>query len=248
MEGSVSPRTNKLLALLSEAEYRRIRPHLHFVEYEPGQRLVQEGAKTRYVQFPVSGIIARMVYDRDGESNEFGICGNEGAIGLSGLSGSGADTPLGTSLVIVKTAVYRCAPSVIEKLMDSPELRAIVIRYFRYVLCEAMLVAFCNKHHSLHQQMCRLLLMLTDRAFSTEVRTTHQMMGHLLGSRREGVTEAAGRLGKQNALVRTRGMLRVTDRDAVLQQTCDCYFRLQSRYSALVLPEEPLPGTASAEQ
>jgi CRP-like cAMP-binding protein len=174
-----------------------------------------------------------MILDRDGESAHFGLCGDEGAVGLSGLQGSSATTALGTSLVIVRSAAYRCATSAIERELEIEELRSLVIRYFRYVLSEAMLVAFCNKRHTLQQQMCRLLLMVTDRIASAEIRTTHQIIAALVGTRREAITDMAGRLRNDGVLAYTRGALRIIDRNALLEQTCDCYLRLQDRYTEL---------------
>jgi CRP-like cAMP-binding protein len=182
----------------------------------------------------VSGIIARTIVDQHGDSAHFGICGNEGAIGLSGLSGEDPTEALGTSLVIVKTAAYRCPAAVIDRELEAPELRWLVIRYFRYVLSESMMTTFCNKHHTLHQQFCRLLLMVSDRTTSNDIRTTHEIVAQLLGSRREGITEAVGRLRKEKVVTHSRGILRIADRNALLQRTCECYFRLHSRYSSLV--------------
>jgi CRP-like cAMP-binding protein len=234
MQGSISPRSNKLLGQLDERVYRRVRSCLEFCEFDPGDTLVQEGRQTRYLHFPVSGVIARTIVDQNGDSAHFGICGNEGAIGLSGLSGTDPTEALGTSLVVVKTTAYRCPAAVIDRELEAPELRWLVIRYFRYVLSESMMTTFCNKHHTLHQQFCRLLLMLSDRTTSDDIRTTHELVAQLLGSRREGITEAVGRLRKEKVVTHSRGILRIADRNALLQRTCECYFRLHNRYSSLV--------------
>ncbi|MGE5526108.1 MAG: Crp/Fnr family transcriptional regulator, partial [Rhodospirillaceae bacterium] len=208
MEGSISPRRNKLLARLSSAAYRRVASCLEYHEYDGGDRLVQEARTTRYVHFPVFGAIARLVLDKNGHAAHFGVCGHEGLIGLSGLSGGDPVEALATVVVLLKTGVYRCPVQIVDAELDAPEVRTMVIRYFRYVLSEAMLTAFCNKHHSLHQQLCRLLLMLSDRTTSSTIHTTQTLLGEVLGSRREGITEATSRLRKENIITHDRGIFR----------------------------------------
>ena len=54
----------------------------------------------------------------------------------------------------------------------------------------------CNRHHSVDQQLCRWLLLSLDRLSSADLTMTQELIANMLGVRREGVTEAAGRLQK----------------------------------------------------
>lgn len=235
MEGSISPRTNRLLAQLASPALSRLRPFLQFYEHEVGESLVEEAQRTQYMHFPVTGVISRMVQDHSGKSNEFGVCGREGAVGLSALSGGTPIRPLTTSLVVVKTAGYRIDARIIEAELQNAELRSIIIRYFRYVLAEAMLTSFCNKYHSLHQQFCRILLLMTDRVPVSEIRTTHQMMSQIVGARREAITQIVGRLHSDKILTLHRGTLRIMDQEGLLTHTCECYERMKERYNSLLM-------------
>jgi len=51
-----------------------------------------------------------------------------------------------------------------------------------------------NRHHSIEQQLCRWLLLSLDRLAADDLNMTQELIASMLGVRREGVTEAAGKL------------------------------------------------------
>jgi CRP-like cAMP-binding protein len=63
--------------------------------------------------------------------------------------------------------------------------------------------AACNRHHSIDQMLCKWLLLSLDR--SNELVMTQELIANMLGVRREGVTEAAGRLHKARNIDYRRG-------------------------------------------
>ena len=83
--------------------------------------------------------------------------------------------------------------------------------------------AVCNRHHSLDQQLCRWLLLSLDRLASNELVMTQELIANMLGVRREGVTDAAGKLQKAGLIKYSRGRITVLDRAGLERRTCECY-------------------------
>jgi CRP-like cAMP-binding protein len=83
--------------------------------------------------------------------------------------------------------------------------------------------AVCNRHHSLDQQLCRWLLLSLDRLSSNDLLMTQELIANMLGVRREGVTEAAGRLQEAGLIRYRRGHITVIDRPGLELRTCECY-------------------------
>jgi CRP-like cAMP-binding protein len=93
--------------------------------------------------------------------------------------------------------------------------------------------AFCHRHHSLEHRLCRWLLQSVDRLPSRELYITQELMGVMLGVRREAVTLAAARLQAMGALRYSRGHLTVLSRDALKKCACECYAALKAESEAL---------------
>ncbi|MEP7244472.1 MAG: helix-turn-helix domain-containing protein, partial [Gammaproteobacteria bacterium] len=83
--------------------------------------------------------------------------------------------------------------------------------------------AVCNRHHSVDQQLCRWLLLSLDRLASNELVMTQELIANMLGVRREGVTEAAGKLQKLGVIGYSRGKITVLDRPRLEELSCECY-------------------------
>jgi hypothetical protein len=83
--------------------------------------------------------------------------------------------------------------------------------------------AVCNRHHSVDQQLCRWLLLSLDRLSSDQLTMTRELIANMLGVRREGVTEAAGKLQRLGVIRYSRGQITVLDRAKLEQLCCECY-------------------------
>jgi Mn-dependent DtxR family transcriptional regulator len=101
-----------------------------------------------------------------------------------------------------------------------------------------MLGVVCNRHHSVDQQLCRWLLLSLDRSDGSELVMTQELIAQILGVRREGVTEAAGRLRKDGLIRYARGRISVLERRGLEQRACECYAMVKKEYSRL-LPDHP---------
>jgi CRP-like cAMP-binding protein len=95
--------------------------------------------------------------------------------------------------------------------------------------------AVCNRHHSVDQQLCRWLLLSLDRLPSNKLAMTQELIANMLGVRREGVTEAAGKLQKAGVIAYRRGHIKVLNRPRLEEMSCECYDVVR-RETARLLP------------
>lgn len=238
MEGSLPPRTNQLLARFPPDVYEALRPRLQLCQLPAGKVIFEDRAECGHLYFPVSGIIARVLVNVDDEATELSLCGSEGVVGISLLLGDGA---IASALVLIDACAYRCPRDTLAGAMAVAAFRNVILRYAHFVVGEIAQCALCNKHHELDSQFARWLLVCADRVGQAELRVTHAMVSRMLGVRREGVTEAAGRLHAAGAISVSRGVIRVLDRGRLLQRACSCYLALESESRRLLYetPAEP---------
>jgi CRP-like cAMP-binding protein len=103
------------------------------------------------------------------------------------------------------------------------EMLHLMLRYTQALLTQMAQTAVCNRHHSIDQQLCRWLLLSLDRLSGDQLTMTQELIANMLGVRREGVTEAAGKLQKLGVIEYSRGHIRVLDRCKLEQLSCECY-------------------------
>jgi len=217
-----SPQRNHLLAALSPEERDRLFPHLRLVTLPLGKVLYESGDVQRHVYFPTDSIVSLLYVMESGASAEVSVVGNEGVIGIALFMG-GETTP---SRAIVQSAghAYRLIG---QRLKDefhrSGGMQLLLLRYTQALITQMAQTAVCNRHHSVDQQLCRWLLLSLDRLSSNELIMTQDLIANMLGVRREGVTEAAGKLQKLGVIRYSRGRITVLDRPQLEQLSCECY-------------------------
>lgn len=222
MPDSLHPQDNQILAALDADERGRLFPHLHHVEMPLGKVLYESGDVLRHVYFPTDCIVSLLYVMEDGSSAEIAVVGNEGAIGVALFMG-GETTP---SRAIVQSAgfAYRLAGQKIkEEFNRHGQLLHVLLRYTQSLITQMAQTAVCNRHHSVHQQLCRWLLLSLDRLPSNELTMTQELIANMLGVRREGVTQAAGHLQKLGVIKYRRGQITVLDRKKLEALCCECY-------------------------
>ncbi len=222
MTNDVSPLQNHLLAALTQEIQERLIPHLERVTLPLGKVLYESGDALRHVYFPTDAIVSLLYVMEDGASAEISVVGNEGLIGVAVFMG-GESTP---SRAIVQSAghAYRLPG---QKLKDEfnrhGEMLQLMLRYTQALITQMAQTAVCNRHHSIDQQLCRWLLLSLDRLPSNQLSMTQELIANMLGVRREGVTEAAGKLQKLGVIKYSQGHITVLDRPQLEALCCECY-------------------------
>ena len=216
------PEHNYLLAALTLDERARVFPHLRLVSMPLGKVLYESGDALEYVYFPTNSIVSLLYVLESGASAEISVVGNEGLIGIALFMG-GDTTP---SRAIVQSAghAYRLAGQWLkDEFHRNGGLQVLLLRYTQALITQMAQTAVCNRHHSVDQQLCRWLLLSLDRLKSNKLVMTQELIANMLGVRREGVTDAAGKLQKLGAISYSRGRITVLDRPQLEQLCCECY-------------------------
>jgi CRP-like cAMP-binding protein len=235
MPNSPDPQRNYLLAALSPAERGRLEPHLRLVPMPLGKVLYESGDVLRHVYFPVDSIVSLLYVMADGASAEISVVGNEGLIGVALFMG-GETTP---SRAIVQSAghAYRLAGHFLkDEFHRNGQLQLLLLRYTQALITQMAQTAVCNRHHSVDQQLCRWLLLSLDRLPSNKLTMTQELIANMLGVRREGVTDAAGKLQKIGVIRYARGKITVLDRPRLEQLCCECYAVVKKETDRLLPP------------
>lgn len=229
-----SPLQNHLLAALPGVDYERLESHLKRVPLNLGEVLYESGSTLRHVYFPTDSIVSLLYMLENGASAEIAVVGNEGIIGVSLFMG-GETTP---SRAVVQSAgyAYRLTGQILkEEFIRAGAMQHLLLRYTQALLTQMAQTAVCNRHHSLDQQLCRWLLLSLDRLSSNALVMTQELIANMLGVRREGVTEAAGKLQQAGLIEYTRGRITVLNRAGLEERTCECY-AVVKRESDRLLP------------
>ena len=227
------PRLNHLLAVLPEEEYVRLLPHLELIPMPLGDAVCEPGIPMRHVYFPITAIVSLLYVMEDGASAEIAVVGNEGIIGVSLFMG-GETT---TSRAVVQSAghAYRLKGQLLkDAFFHSGAMQRLLLRYTQALLTQMAQTAVCNRHHSVDQQLCRWLLLSLDRLPSNELTMTQELIANMLGVRREGVTEAAGRLQHDGLIEYHRGHITVLDRAGLEARVCECYSVVKKEFDRLL--------------
>jgi CRP-like cAMP-binding protein len=229
----LAPTRNQLLAALPRVDYERIAPHLEPVTLALGEVLCESGGKMRHAYFPTTCIVSLLYVMKNGSSAEIAVVGNDGIVGISLFMGG--ETTLSRAVVqsagegyrmgaaLLKTEFNRCGPTM-----------HVLLRYTQALITQMAQTAVCNRHHSLDQQLCRWLLLSLDRLQLNELSMTQELIANMLGVRREGVTEAAGKLQATGLIQYSRGHIRVIDRPGLEARVCECYDVVQRECSRLM--------------
>jgi CRP-like cAMP-binding protein len=228
------PAQNHLLAALSGAALKRLARKLEPVDMPLGEVVYESGRPVQHVYFPTNCIVSLLYVLENGSSAEIAVVGNEGVVGVSIFMG-GATTP---SRAVVQSAgrAFRLSGEIMmEEFRRAGGMQHLVLRYTQALITQMAQTAVCNRHHTVDQQLCRWLLLSLDRLETPQITMTQELIANMLGVRREGVTEAAGKLQKAGVISYHRGHIEVLDRQKLEQMSCECY-EVVRRETARLLP------------
>src|SRR5678815_4426649 len=228
-----SPTQNHLLAALPAGDFDRLSAHLELTPMPLGEALYESGGRLQHVYFPTTSIVSLLYVMEDGASAEIAVVGNEGILGISLFMG-GETTP---SRAVVQSAGhgYRLKAALIKSEFErfGPPMH-LLLRYTQALITQMSQTAVCNRHHSVDQQLCRWLLLSLDRLASNELSMTQELIANMLGVRREGVTEAAGKLQNAGLIRYQRGKITVLDRPRLEARSCECYQVVKTEFDRLL--------------
>jgi CRP-like cAMP-binding protein len=230
---SNTAKNNRLLAALPQEIYERLLPYLEPVSLPLGTALYESGGAQGYVYFPTSSIVSLLYVLENGSSAEIAVTGCEGLVGIALFMG-GETTP---SRAVVQSAGhgYRLKAAVLKKEFENGgALQLLLLRYTQALITQMTQTAVCNRHHALDQQLCRWLLLSLDRLPANELAMTQELIANMLGVRREGVTEAAGKLQAAGLIEYSRGHITVLDRPGLEARVCECYAVVKNEYDRLL--------------
>lgn len=198
-----------------------------------GEVLYESGNTLDNVYFPTTSIVSLLYVMNDGASAEIAVVGKEGILGIALFMG-GESTP---SRAIVQSAGhgFRLKSQFLkEEFNRAGPTMHLLLRYTQALITQMSQTAVCNRHHSIHQQLCRWLLLSLDRLLSNDLIMTQELIANMLGVRREGVTEAAGVLQDAGLIQYKRGHITVLDRPGLEAAACECYQVVKTEFDRLL--------------
>jgi CRP-like cAMP-binding protein len=234
-------KTNHILNALPASDFERMSGLLERVTMHLGKVLHEAGALQTQVFFPIDCVVSLLYVLKDGDTAEVAIIGNEGVVGLPVITG-GSRSPHRAIVQAAGTAFRMDAHALQEFFEQGGRIQQVLLRYSQALTIQIGQTAVCNRHHKLEQQLCRWMLMSIDRLPNDDLTMTQELIANMLGVRREGVTEAAGRLQATGAIRYHRGRITVVDRSQLERLCCECYDVVNKEYNRLL----PWDATSTA--
>ncbi len=240
---TVNLKQNQLLAALSEADLLCWQSNLESVDLARGQVLYECAGAVKHIYFPTTSIVSLMCNTAEGGSCEIAMVGNDGAVGISIFMGE--DTVAHSAVVQSEGLGFRMKASVMKSAFDqSRDVQLLMLRYTQSLITQLSQTAVTNRHYSIEQQISRRLLMGQDRLATDELKLTQEMLGNLLGVRRETVTEAARKLQDAGLIHYSRGRIVIKDRTGLENRCRGFYTSMRRDFGALASSQNFSPMSA----
>lgn len=213
---------NRLLKSLPEDQFERLMPHMHVMKLPQSRVIYEAGAKVSNLYFPNDGMISLLSMNGDGTTIEVGMVGNEGVVGIPVVLRINT-TPYG-AMVQLPAEVIKIGGEVIKAEFGTrSRLEELLLCYTHVLLTQISQSVVCNRFHTIEKRLCRWLLVARDRVKSDTLNLTQEIIAHMLGISRTGVTNAAGALQKAGFIRYSRGRILLLDRQAMEDFSCECY-------------------------
>jgi CRP-like cAMP-binding protein len=227
------PTTNRILNALSRSEYERLVQHLEPVTLWAGEVLYQPDQPITHVYFPNRGTVSLVSTFEGGESVEVGMAGNEGMFGVCVFLGT-ISTPLLAQVQIAGDGLRMRAEVLKKEFKKGGQLQDLLLRYTQAFITQIAQGAACNRAHDIDGRLAKWLLMCQDRSHSKDLELTHDFIAMMLGTRRAGVTQAAGALKQKGLINYRRGQITITDREGLEALSCECYPLVKKEFARLI--------------
>lgn len=224
---------NLILKALSQAEYERLAVHLEPVNFSVGELLYRPEQPITHVYFPNRGVISIVSTFEDGGSVEVGMVGNEGMFGVCVFLGS-ISTPLEAIVQLPGNSLRMRADVLKKEFKKGGQLQDLLLRYTQAFLTQIAQTAACNRAHAIEGRLVKWLLMCQDRSHSSDLRLTQEFIAAMLGTRRAGVTEAAGQLQHEGLIKYKHGHITILNRQGMEALSCECYPIMKKEFARLI--------------
>lgn len=233
IDNNISPLQNNLLSALPDDVKERLFPFIDLVKLELGKVIFEAGDTLADVYFPVDSIVSLLYVMESGASAEISVVWHEGVVGIALFMGGGSTT----SRAVVQSEGYAFrlkGKRLTDEFNRHGKLLDLMLRYTQSLITQISQTAVCNRHHTIDQQLCRWLLLSLDRLPDKNINMTQELIANMLGVRREGVTEAAGKLQKLGVIDYHRGHITVLDRKKLEKLSCECYAVVKKESERLI--------------
>jgi CRP-like cAMP-binding protein len=231
--GTDFPVTNGILHALLNSEYKHLRPKLESVDLKRGETIYQADQRIDHVYFPETAVVAMIDTVEDGGTVEVGIIGHEGMVGINIFLGC-LVTPDKAIVQISGSAMRMKTKDLREELRFGSPLQGLLLRYTQVLLAVISQSVACSQHHTVAQRLARWLLTMHGHAESNEFEMSHKSIAAMLGVRREGVTEAAGKFQAAGLITYTRARIRILDVAGLKKKSCECYRFIRQQFEGLL--------------
>ncbi|WP_051677693.1 Crp/Fnr family transcriptional regulator [Bradyrhizobium sp. URHD0069] len=216
------PRKNQILANLKDDAFELLKLHSSIIYLDKGTVICEAGDKADHVYFPHDGMVSLLAIMKNGQTVETSTVGRDGVIGaMVGLghfiSSVRAIVQLPMNVSRIPAARFRQATA------KSKAIEWASIHYNEVLLSQTRILVACNTFHSIEKRFCRMLLRSADYSQGTSLRLTQEFMAQLLGVRRTSVTQVADRLQRMGFISLSRGLIHISNREALETLTCGCY-------------------------
>lgn len=224
---------NQILATLPNSEYQRLLPYLESVYLDSGEILHEAGDMITEVYFPTQAMISLVSIMSDGSTTEVGLVGKEGMVGLPIVLGGNLTTS--RSIVQIPGMTLKLSAQVIYREFHRGEtLQKLLLLYTQALLTQVSQTAACNRQHKIEERLARWLLSVYDCILQNELPLTQEFIANMLGTRRSGVTVAAGMLQQSGIISYHRGQITILDRQALEATSCECYLTVKKEFMRLL--------------
>ena len=226
-------RRNMLLAALPEEELERLGSLVEIVDAEIRLQVYEPRELIKDVYFPLSSIFSLVALAEE-EQIAVEVCtiGFEGMVGLPVFLGA-QTSPNAAFCQVAGEAARMTAPDLIEFLRSDGVLHRRLHRFTQATMVQMAQNVTCNSLHAVEQRACRWLLMTSDRVRSDQFLLTQEFLAQMLGARRPTVSDVAARLQSDGLIRYSRGVVTVSDREALVRRSCECYLVLRAEFDSL---------------
>lgn len=227
------PSANLLLSILPAGEFEKVAATLQQIDLKAGDILWEVGDKNKFIYFPTTAVLSLDFESDRGETVSIAL------IGRSGMAGS--DIALGNirmpdrGVTLIAGEAFRMPRGDAQtELQECGDFQNMFTTYTSALLKKISQNAVCNRLHQIDQQICRLLLEISDESSKQRISLTHQRLSELLGIRRESVSVTIAKLKKRKAIDAKRGGITIRDRSELSSAACDCYEQSKENFATTI--------------